>query len=675
MEDISLLYESVLISEMSEDVIDYIDDNKQYLPFSDLFDNKLRLVIPIGGDLTAKEIMDDLSKIKDFSGVDLETGEVIRKIKLDPKYGKGEEKEQKINIGKAVSALKIDPAQKKKYLDWLAKYKDNLEMALSDISDYVIILSRAPVDVVRMSDHRNISSCHSQGNGYFQCAVQEAVTGGAVAYVVDREDLESWIPKLQEKDFFQDNERGIQGIRPISRLRVRRLESRDGRELAVPDTRIYGDSSVSGFYKYLAEFLKSFQSAMVSEIEGEAGWGNTKWDSRGGTYFDSSIDSLLDDWLGSSPPKSIRHDSDDESSEGHWKTRSWEPELERIKDNYNSILERCSVDYYIEENDDHPHILPSGGCDIDISGYGLPEDMELTIEDYDAYRKARDGLRDDEYMWSYILAFLGDMCNDNIGYIKITSTEISFSFYDENSGILNSPEQFDSEWCYGIKSFDQKLERAIYNDELVEAFTEAGFISTTSDDSNFSRFNDYLENGENYNIINVRGGRINDLKIEFMANIMMMMPMGEPESFPKIDPNGAARIFNACVEGISQELFHPKITTDAHPTFKQFYENYNNAMEGIYLNAYNLKYSSTHFTQSTPKGTITNDVVTLGNIGEADNKLFEYLDFIDEMAPHIANILKMIALIYIQDTDPELFTHYQHHNLPNLMKVYGKYIK
>ena len=117
MDDISLLYESILISEMSEDVIDYIDDNKRHLPFSDLFNNKLRLVIPIGGDLTAREIMEDLSKIKDFSGVDLETGEVIRKVKLDPKYGKVEEKEQKMNIGKAVSALKIDPTQKKKYLD------------------------------------------------------------------------------------------------------------------------------------------------------------------------------------------------------------------------------------------------------------------------------------------------------------------------------------------------------------------------------------------------------------------------------------------------------------------------------------------------------------------------------------------------------------------------------
>jgi hypothetical protein len=232
MDDMSLLYESVLINEMTQDVVDYLGSNKDQLPFSKMFGDKIRLVVPIGGDITAREILEDLTSLKDYSGIDIRAGEVFRKIKLDPKYGQGSEKEQKMSIGKAVNSLKIDPEKKKKYLDWLAKYKDNLDAALSDISDYVIILSRAPIDIVRMSDHANITSCHSHGSSYFKCAVQEAVTGGAVAYVVDRDMLDDHlkdsVDSLQDDDFFYDDDRGVSGIRPVARLRVRRVESDDG---------------------------------------------------------------------------------------------------------------------------------------------------------------------------------------------------------------------------------------------------------------------------------------------------------------------------------------------------------------------------------------------------------------------------------------------------------------
>ena len=112
MDDISFLYESVLINEMTDDVVDYLNTHKEDLPFSKMFGDKVRLVVPIGGDITAREILEDLKSIKDYSGIDIGAGEVIRKIKLDPKYGQGSEKEQKMGIGKAVNSLKIDPEKK-----------------------------------------------------------------------------------------------------------------------------------------------------------------------------------------------------------------------------------------------------------------------------------------------------------------------------------------------------------------------------------------------------------------------------------------------------------------------------------------------------------------------------------------------------------------------------------
>ena len=74
--------------------------------------------------------------------------------------------------------------------------KKNMDKLYSD--RYSIIVTRNPVDVFRMSDFDNITSCHSppsreqSSESYFQCAVAEAHGHGAIAYVVNNEDLIKW---------------------------------------------------------------------------------------------------------------------------------------------------------------------------------------------------------------------------------------------------------------------------------------------------------------------------------------------------------------------------------------------------------------------------------------------------------------------------------------------------
>ena len=64
-----------------------------------------------------------------------------------------------------------------------------------DNDKYSIIITRHPIDVLRMSDFDNITSCHSPASrtsayqSYYKCAVAEAQGHGAVAYVVETEDL------------------------------------------------------------------------------------------------------------------------------------------------------------------------------------------------------------------------------------------------------------------------------------------------------------------------------------------------------------------------------------------------------------------------------------------------------------------------------------------------------
>ena len=98
LNNLSLLYEKLIINEISQKYVDVIKKaaNDHVLPFENVFNNKLRIILPIKGTETYNAILNDISKIKDFDRFDPEKKEVVRKIKLDPKYGGGE-KEQKIN--------------------------------------------------------------------------------------------------------------------------------------------------------------------------------------------------------------------------------------------------------------------------------------------------------------------------------------------------------------------------------------------------------------------------------------------------------------------------------------------------------------------------------------------------------------------------------------------------
>jgi hypothetical protein len=56
------LYSQVLISEMNRAVVDYIDENKNYLPFHDIFGDELRIAIPLETDAIGLEIIDIQNK-------------------------------------------------------------------------------------------------------------------------------------------------------------------------------------------------------------------------------------------------------------------------------------------------------------------------------------------------------------------------------------------------------------------------------------------------------------------------------------------------------------------------------------------------------------------------------------------------------------------------------------
>ena len=136
-------------------------------------------------------------------------------------------------------------------------------------SGKAIVYSRAPIDVLRMSDHPMISSCHSQGGSFFRCAVQEAVRGGAIAYSVNKEDIQKVIDedRLQDIEIFEDFERGIEGIVPDARVRIRRMFDTDTKqEYALPEIRLYGYPPPS-FGKNVLNWAVENQKSKFTNLE------------------------------------------------------------------------------------------------------------------------------------------------------------------------------------------------------------------------------------------------------------------------------------------------------------------------------------------------------------------------------------------------------------------------
>lgn len=172
-------------------------------------------------------------------------------------------------------------------------------------SGYSMIISRHPIDVLRMSDYKNITSCHSPpstpkgqwagGGGYYACAVAEARSGGLIAMLVRTSDLEG--VDLQKEEVFEDQTRDLEGLEPLSRIRLRMIMDEDGYAIAIPEKRVYGPDIVD-FSGKLKQWATTTQAKEFSRIITKAKKNNNEivldnFTLFGGSYLDNSMDILL----------------------------------------------------------------------------------------------------------------------------------------------------------------------------------------------------------------------------------------------------------------------------------------------------------------------------------------------------------------------------------------------
>lgn len=353
------------IQEVSEDDIAELSQVlstkiRKYLPFDDVFDGKMRTVIPLNAPSDDKKTWTDMRNWFSTSGDWYFDGQnpgsgivkrtVYRTIPKGPRAGEEIRSEEKKKVGKLLKPLvdfsdwleklkarsdkriptlpmhlkqpdlyhgkdvydkikamddytsknflyggaRPDVAWRAKdYYDFWQKYSEILKAdpkaldAVSEHPDKTIVVSRHPIDVMRMSDFAHIQSCHSRGGGYWDCAVDEAKGGGLIAYVVSKQDLEG--VDLEQNEIFEDVDRGVRGIKPHSRVRLRRIVNKETKEdFAVPEMRLYGDKQ-AGFVSTMRNWVLEKQPD-IKKLEGDE---LKKFVYVGGKYADNEPEDLL----------------------------------------------------------------------------------------------------------------------------------------------------------------------------------------------------------------------------------------------------------------------------------------------------------------------------------------------------------------------------------------------
>lgn len=285
------------LNEVSEEDLGRVNLDRD-LHFDSIFGDRLRIVVPLEGAGRLGELVSELERLGYV--VDHETLTQRKTVHKRVETRQGE-KLRPEKVGKALQSAGLTDL-----LDWWQKNADGV--GRSDVGSSIVI-SRSPIDVLRMSDHDGISSCHSPDGSFYKCARQEARTGGAVAYVVKNSDLRG--VNLQADEIFQDSDRRVRGIVPLERLRLRRF-TKGSVDLLVPELRTYGIKNV-GFADAVVNWAKRTQGDAIGRIDPAGDYG--KFELRGGSYQDNDADRVWSNFFGVSVSGNKNSRDEDEENE------------------------------------------------------------------------------------------------------------------------------------------------------------------------------------------------------------------------------------------------------------------------------------------------------------------------------------------------------------------------
>jgi hypothetical protein len=163
----------------------------------------------------------------------------------------------------------------------------------------MIVITRHPIDVARMSDFSMTRSCHSEGSSHFGCSIAESKGHGMVAYLITAEDWEDYDLEKRlnaEDEIFGDGDIQLDGPEPKGRVRIRKLFNSDsGAEFAVVEERIYG-MDIPDFLPAVRKWARDTQKDIWADEEGgmkEDFVNDAHWVMVGGEFEDNPPEDLL----------------------------------------------------------------------------------------------------------------------------------------------------------------------------------------------------------------------------------------------------------------------------------------------------------------------------------------------------------------------------------------------
>lgn len=688
------LYKKVIINEISSKFVDEVKNavKEQELPFNNIFGNKLRLVIPVKGTKTYQEILDAVSKTPNYYGFDPQKKEVIKKIKLDPKYGGGE-KEQRINLGKAISSLRdISEEEKKKYLNWFAGYNSNIP-EMDNLKKYSIIISRSPIDILRMSDIGAIDSCHAEGGAYFHCAIQEAKKGGPIAYIVKTKDIENLTEEeFQNEEIFEDSSRNVQGVTALARLRIRKyLDIDTENEIAIPELKIYG-TRIEGFYDTVKDFFKEKQPDL-DEDNLIRSFQNKRLVKTGGTYGDSGDSAIFNRMFNTDVLYgSLGHRGEDENEESENGNEArydqFEEELRGFNDAYGDSLVHFNAGYDVQQYDD--------GDDVYYNAWGgtkfeFDENIEFTDDFYDIeindyydlnsikrynpngeyqwHKTLPYGFKDKEELAFKIQKLFKNFDNyittrnfvDNISRITVDNAgdiAIEIGFGDDNNGSSNDTDDYRY-FLQNLGDYDDDYEEI--QKGILKSLYASGFIKISNEDENIKKIE--AENDEEFAQTLKKFEYDNSTDTYDMYGVELLSL--SDDSFGNYDldkKKSLEKDFSAFLEKFIQNYFKPEQKENKNQlSFKEFFESY----ETPILKQYGISFS---LNMGTEPDYNTNNILTANlsiKINFLDNKTAHLLKFLDDNAEDLINALKLLGLRLFN-----ISNDYQ----KNLERVYGKFL-
>ena len=663
------IYERTIINEISKKYVDEVKDavKGNELPFNNIFGNKLRIIIPVKGTKTYVEILDAVSKIKNYSGFDPQKKEVIKTIKLDPKYGGGE-KEQRINLGKAISSLSIPEEQKKKFLNWFASYNSNIP-EMDDLKKYSIIISRSPIDVLRMSDIGDLDSCHAEGGSYFQCAIQEAKKGGPIAYLVKTNDIMGMSDEeFQNEEIFKDSSRDVSGITALARLRIRKYVNKDTEEeLAVPETRIYGDK-VSGFYDTIKDFIKDKQPDLDTETVIKQ-FKDKKFLRTGGTYTDSGDDLLFNRMFDTDTMYgSVSHRGEDEDEEDGDDARAFqfEEELRGFDNRYNNF-KHFSTGRSVEWGDEPGNVYYNAWC---LVAFEMDENIEFTDDYYDIEIDDNDSVRSikrynpkGHYQWERSLPYSvkgkedlafklqkffksfdsydSSSFSDAFNRFKIDSSGdilMEVGFGDDNCGYSYDTDDY-RRYLEDIEEYDDKYEEI--KKAIVKSLYAAGFIQNSDEHKNIkdNKFETEEDLGEV--LKNFKYETSTDT-FDLRSKSLMLLPDEELDKNKHID-NNLEKEFSRFLEKFLEKYFKPEQAENKDQmTFKSFFESYQTPILKKYGVSFEFSMTQQQDYSKNKKSMLNGNLYI--KISYLNNLTSQLIQFLDNNVEDLINVMRLLAL-------------------------------